>query len=87
MPPRVPAPMAGRMECEVIRYAIQEFLGVLLLVAAFIGTMLVFGIACILFQEGIRRALHGAKARVINFKGSSAKDEWLQRAHGRSALR
>jgi hypothetical protein len=72
---------------EMNLYMMQEFLAVLLLVAAFIGTMLVFGIAFILFQEGIRRALHGAKARIIHFKGSSAKDEWLQRAHGRSALR
>ncbi len=63
------------MEFEVNRYAVQEFLGVLLLVAVFIGTMLVFGIAFILFQEGIRRAAHGAKTGVIPLKGLSAKDQ------------
>lgn len=68
-------------------YMMQEFLGVLVVVAAAMGTILVFVVAFILFQEGIRRAVHGTKARVIHFKGSSAKDEWLPRAHGRSALR
>jgi hypothetical protein len=68
-------------------YMMQEFLGVLVALAAATGIILVFGIAFILFQEGIRRAVRGAKARVIRFKGSSAKDEWLERAHSRSALR
>ena len=68
-------------------YAMQEFLGVLVLLAAFIGTMLVFGIAFILFQEGIRRGVHGAKTDVAPLKGLSAKDQWLQRADARSVLR
>ena len=65
----------------------QEFLGVLVLLAAFIGTMLVFGIAFILFQEGIRWVVHGAKTDVAPLKGLSTKDQWLQRADGRSVLR
>jgi hypothetical protein len=75
------------MGFEMNLYMMQEFLGVLVVLATAIGTILVFGIAFILFQEGIRRAAHGAKARIKHFRGSSAKDEWLQRAHGRSALR
>jgi hypothetical protein len=74
---------ADRMEFQVNLFAMQEFLGVLLLLAAFIGTMLVFGVALILFQEGIRRVVHGAKTSVMPPKASSAKDQWLQRAHGR----
>jgi hypothetical protein len=75
------------MEFEVNLYAMQEFLGVLLLLATLIGIMLVFGIAFILFQEGIRRAIHGAKTGVVPLKGLSAKDQWLRRAHGRPVLR
>lgn len=67
---------------EVNFYMMQEFLGVLIVLAAATGTILVFGIAFILLQEGIRRAVHGAKARVVHLKASSAKDEWLQKAHG-----
>ncbi|MGA7225381.1 MAG: hypothetical protein WBX16_21160, partial [Candidatus Acidiferrales bacterium] len=77
----------GLLGFEMNLYVMQEFLGVLVVLAAATGTMLVIGIAFILFQEGIRRAAHGAKARIIRFKGSSAKDEWLQRAHSRSVLR
>ena len=68
-------------------YTMQEFLGVLIVLAVVTGTILFLGIAFILFQEGIRRAVHGAKARVIHFKALSAKDDWLQRVHGRSVLR
>jgi hypothetical protein len=75
------------MGFEMNLYMMQEFLGVLVVLAAATGTILVFGIAFILFQEGIRRAVHVAKARLIHFKGSSAKDEWLHRAPSRSALR
>lgn len=75
------------MELAVNLYTMQEFLGVLLVLAAFIAAMLVFGIAFILFQEGIRRLVHGAKTGVVPLKGLSAKDQWLQRAHGRSVLR
>ena len=68
-------------------YTMQEVLGVLVVLAAATGTILVFGVAFILLQEGIRRAAHGAKAGVIHFRGLSAKDEWHQRAHARSPLR
>ncbi len=68
-------------------YNVQEVLGVLIVLAVTTGIILLFGIAFILFQEGIRRAVHGAKARVMHFKSLSSKDDWLQRAHGRSVLR
>jgi hypothetical protein len=70
------------MGFEMNLYMIQEFLGVLIVLAAATGTILFFGIAFILFQEGVRRAVHEAKARVIDFKASSAKEEWLQKARG-----
>jgi hypothetical protein len=73
------------MGFEMNLYMMQEFRGVLIALAAATGTILGFGIAFILFQEGIRRAVHGAKAGVIDLKGSS--NGWLQRAHGRWALR
>jgi hypothetical protein len=58
-------------------YIAQEFLGVLLVLAGLTGTLLFFGIAFILFREGMRRALHYPKTRVIPSAGLSAKDEWL----------
>jgi hypothetical protein len=42
-------------------FVVQEFLAVLLALAAMTGTMLVLGIGLILLQEGIRRALHGRR--------------------------
>jgi hypothetical protein len=75
------------MEFQVNLYMMQEFLGVLVVLAAATGTILVFGVAFILLQEGIRRAAYGAKASVMHFKGLSAKDEWLHRTHARSPLR
>jgi hypothetical protein len=60
-------------------YIVQEFLGVLLVIAGLTGTLLFFGIAGILFREGIRRALRGAKTRVIPFAGLSAKKQRLPR--------
>jgi hypothetical protein len=60
-------------------YIAQEFLGVLLVLAGLVGTILVFGIAVILFQEGIRRTLRGAKTRIKPFAGLSAKELWLRR--------
>jgi hypothetical protein len=60
-------------------YIAQEVLGVLLVLAGLVGTILVFGIAVILFQEGIRQTLHRAKIRVRPFAGMSAKDQWLRR--------
>jgi hypothetical protein len=69
------------------RYIVQEFVGVLLVLAGLVGTMLFLGIACILFHEGIRRTVRGAKSSVIDLAGVSAKDHWLQRAGGRAGLR
>jgi len=54
-------------------YIAQEFLGVLLVLAGLVGTILVFGIAVILFQEGIRRTPRGAKTRIKPFRGSPPK--------------
>ena len=68
-------------------YIMQEFLGVLLVVAALMGTVLVFGIAVICFQEVMRRAVHGARTQLTPIRGLSAKDQWLQGNHSRSALR
>jgi hypothetical protein len=61
-------------------YIVQEFLGVLLLLAGLVGTVLFFGIAVILFQEAVRRSLRGAKTRVTPLAGLSAKELWLRRA-------
>ena len=52
----------------------QEFLGVLLVLAALTGIILVLGIGLILFQEGIRWVLHGRRRHLIPLKGVSAKD-------------
>jgi hypothetical protein len=60
-------------------YIVQEFLGVLLVIAGLTGTLLFFGIAGILFREGLRRALRGAKTRVMPFAGLSAKKQRLPR--------
>jgi len=68
-------------------YTVQEILGVLLVMAALTGTVLVFGIAFIFFQEAIRRAVHGASTHPVPTRGLNAKDQWLQRNHSRSALR
>jgi hypothetical protein len=75
------------MEFAMNLYTMQEFLGVLLVLAAFTGTILAFGIAFVLLQEGIRRAVHQAKTGVVPLQAVSAKDQWFERAHGRSALR
>ncbi len=68
-------------------YIVQESLGVLLALAIFMGALLVVGIAFILFQEGIRRAVRGAKTGVVPLKAVSAKEHWLATVHGRSAVR
>lgn len=67
-------------------YMLQEFLGVLIVLAGLIGTIVIFAIAFVLFQEGRRRAVLLSEHRRHASK-LSAKDQWLQRAHGRSALR
>jgi hypothetical protein len=54
-------------------YTVQEFLAVLLLLAVLTGTILVFAVAFILFQEGIRRAVLWAKTGVIRLAGLSPK--------------
>jgi len=61
-------------------YIAQEFLLVLLVLAGLMGTILFFGIAFILFQEGIRRALRGAKPSVKPIAGLSAKELWLRKS-------
>lgn len=61
-------------------YIVQEFLGVLLLLAGLVGTILVFGIAAILFHEGIHQTLRRAKNRVKPLAESSAKELWLRRS-------
>jgi hypothetical protein len=60
-------------------YIAQEFLGVLFVLAGLMGTVLFFGIAFILFREGIGRVLHRPKTRVIPSAGLSAKDQWVHR--------
>jgi hypothetical protein len=67
-------------------FMLQEFVAVLLVLAALAGTILVMGIALILFREGIRRAVHARQTHFLSLRGVSAKDHWL-RAHGRSILR
>lgn len=60
-------------------YIVQEFIGVLLVLAGLLGTMLFLGIAVILFHEGIRKALRSAKTRLRPVAGLSAKGQRLQR--------
>lgn len=60
-------------------YIAQEFLGVLLVLAGLMGTILVFGIAVILFHEGINQTLRRAKDRVKPIAGLSARELWLRR--------
>ena len=60
-------------------YIVQEFLGVLLVLAGLMGTILVFGIAAILFQEGVHQTVRRAKNRVKPLAGSSAEELWLRR--------
>lgn len=67
-------------------FMVQEFLAVMLVLAALTGTILVLGIGLILFREGTRRAAHGRRTHFISLRRVSAKDQWLQ-AHGRSIPR
>ena len=59
------------MGVEMSLYIAQEFLGVLLVIAGLMGTLLFFGIALILFREGISRAMHRPKMRVMPLAGLS----------------
>jgi hypothetical protein len=54
-------------------YTVQEFLAVLLLLAISTATILVFAVAFILFQEGIRRAVLWVKTGVIRLASLSPK--------------
>lgn len=54
-------------------YNLQEFLAVLLLLAVLTATILVFAVAFVLFQEGIRRAILWAKTSVVRVVGLSPK--------------
>lgn len=54
-------------------YNFQEFLAVLLLLAVLTATILVFAVAFVLFQEGIRRAVLWAKTSVVRVVGLSPK--------------
>jgi len=47
-------------------YTLEEVLGVLLLLAVSMAAILVLAVACILFQEGIRRAVLWAKTGVMH---------------------
>jgi len=47
-------------------YMLEEFLGALALVAVSILAFLVLALACILFREGIRRAVLWAKTSVVH---------------------
>jgi hypothetical protein len=47
------------------RYVVQEALVVLFLVAVSTGTILVLGVAFLLFQEGIRRTVQWTKIGLI----------------------
>jgi hypothetical protein len=75
------------MGFEMSVYIAQEFLGVLLVLATLTGTILFLGIAFILFQEGIRRAVRGTRTGIAAPRGVNAKQQWLARTHGRLALR
>jgi len=69
-------------EACMILYTAQEFLGVLLVVAISMGTVLILGVLFILCQEGIRRAVRWAKTGAMPPEGLSP-----QRTDGRPALR
>jgi hypothetical protein len=58
---------------EMNFYTVQEFLVVLLVLAVSTATILVFAVAFILFQEGIRRAVLLAKTGFIRLAGLSPK--------------
>ncbi len=66
----------------MILYTVQEFLGVLLVLAIAMGSILILGILFILCQEGIRRAVRWVKAGVMPLEGLGR-----QRTDGRTALR
>lgn len=60
-------------------YMVQEFLAVLLLLAASTATILGFAVALVLFQEGIRRVVPRAKTSVVRRPDLSPKDQWVRR--------
>jgi hypothetical protein len=54
-------------------YTVEEFLVVLLLLAVSTATILIFAVAFILFQEGIRRAVLSGRTGVKRLAGLSPK--------------
>lgn len=66
-------------------YLVQEILGVLLVLAILMGTLLVFAIAFILFQEGMRRAVRWARTGVVVSKAPLKKPS-LPVLHGNRPL-
>jgi len=60
-------------------YMVQEFLVVLLLLAASTATILGFVVALVLFQEGIRLAVRRAKTSVVRPPDLSPNDQWVRR--------
>jgi hypothetical protein len=68
-------------------FMVQEFLGVLLVVAVSMAIILAFGVAFILLQEGVRRVVRWAKTGGMPLEGLSSKQQWLQRTDARSPLR
>ena len=69
-------------------YMVQEYLGVLLVLAVSTATILVFAVAFVLFREGIRRAVSGAKTGVMDQPGLKTvgrKNRWPIRLAGHSS--
>jgi hypothetical protein len=65
-------------------FMVQEFLGVLLVLALSMAAILVVGVAFILLQEGIRRIVRWAKTGVVPLQDLTSKDAWIDRSHARS---
>lgn len=68
-------------------YPLQEFLGVMLVLAVLVGTFVFLAVLFILFQEGIRRAIPRTKTGVEYLESLRPKDQRPQRSAVRPALR
>jgi O-antigen/teichoic acid export membrane protein len=68
-------------------YPLQEFLGVVAVLAVLVGIFVFLGVLFILFQEGIRRAIPRAKTGVARLESLSPKDQRLRRTEVRPVLR
>lgn len=75
---REPIPRADLMNL----YMAQEFLVVLLLLAASTATVFGLAVALVLFLEGIRRAVPLAKTGVVRRPNLSPKDQRVRRIEG-----